>query len=54
MALIAARENLTGEARRQLQQIQKEIRHRSRGNVLLKLAEKSYEKIVSTGKTLFD
>jgi tetratricopeptide (TPR) repeat protein len=54
MALIAARENLTGEARRQLQQIQKEIRHRGRGNVLLKLAEKSYEKILSTGKTLFD
>jgi tetratricopeptide (TPR) repeat protein len=54
MALIAARENLTGEARRQLQQIQKEIRHCSRGNVLLRLAEKSYEKIISTGKRRVD
>lgn len=54
MALIAVRENLTSEARRQLQQVQKEIRHRSRGNVLLRLAEKSYEKILSSGSTLFD
>lgn len=54
MALIAVRENLTGEARRQLQQIQKEIRHCSRKNVLLKLAEKSYEKIMGAGKKHFN
>jgi len=54
MALIALRENLTGEARRQLQQIQKEIRHSSRGNVLLKLAEKSYEKIIGAGNKFFE
>jgi len=54
MALIALRENLTGDARRQLQQIQKEIRHSSRGNVLLKLAEKSYEKIIGAGNKFVD
>jgi len=54
MALIAVRENLTGEARHQLQQIQQEIRHRSKGNVLLRMAEKSYEKIINSGGTLFD
>lgn len=54
MALIAVRENLTSEARRQLLMIQKEIRHRSRGNVLLRMAEKSYENIISSGSTLFD
>lgn len=54
MALIAVRENLTSQARRQLQQIQKEIRHRSRANVLLRMAEKSYENIISSGSTLFD
>jgi hypothetical protein len=54
MALIAARENLTGEARRQLQQIQKEIRLRSKGNVLLALAQKSYEKITGAENRYFD
>jgi tetratricopeptide (TPR) repeat protein len=54
MALIAARENLTEEARRQLQQLQREIRLRSKGHVLLTLAQESYEKITGTASRLFD
>ncbi len=50
----AVRENMTSEARHQLQQVQKEISHRSRGNVLLGMAKKSYDSIISSGSKLFD
>lgn len=46
LALIAARENASREAIRQLEQIMREIRRRSTGNVLLGLAEKSYQQIL--------
>lgn len=46
LALIAARENASREAIRQLEQIMREIRRRSTGNVLLALAEKSYQQLL--------
>lgn len=54
LALIAARENASREAIRQLEQIMREIRRRSTGNVLLGLAEKSYQQIVEASHGRID
>lgn len=50
LALIAARADASREAIRQLEQIMREIRRRSTGNVLLGLAEKSYRQILQASQ----